>query len=179
MRRRTWNRLAGASLALCVCVLAAWALSYPTAIHSEAGTIRAYWAEPNGLAFYLRTSLRPHDRTVWHELHKAHFARAGTRLGAGDVSYRRWGVEYLAGTYPWFNEGGSGGVKYWVLIVPFRVLVLPTLLLPAAWLALRVIRVVRRARRVRVNHCVTCGYDLRASPERCPECGTAAPKPSL
>ena len=50
---------------------------------------------------------------------------------------------------------------------------LPVLLpLPVAWL----VGVARRqARRRRVGRCVQCGYDLRATPDRCPECGTPAP----
>lgn len=49
-----------------------------------------------------------------------------------------------------------------------------TAALPTIWIALALGQ-FRRARRTWRGLCPTCGYDLRASPDRCPECGTPRP----
>lgn len=49
-------------------------------------------------------------------------------------------------------------IHYWILV-----------LLTAAPAVLRLTLVARRP--VSIGHCPNCGYDLRATPDRCPECG--------
>ena len=52
-----------------------------------------------------------------------------------------------------------------ILIVPYWMIALPLAVVAAA-------RVFLRRRNKAPGLCPTCGYDLRATPERCPECGT-------
>lgn len=51
--------------------------------------------------------------------------------------------------------------------------------LPVIPLGMRVMRHRQQRRRRELGLCMMCGYDLRASAERCPECGTATPEPAL
>lgn len=53
-------------------------------------------------------------------------------------------------------------------------LVAGTLVAPMAWTAVGVHRRLRRRRRARAGLCLKCGYDLRASPGPCPECGNGS-----
>ncbi|HEX2973436.1 MAG TPA: hypothetical protein VHP11_13965 [Tepidisphaeraceae bacterium] len=65
-------------------------------------------------------------------------------------------------------------VTEWFLFIPYWVAMIASAVLPALWLKRhRKERIARR--RLIGGLCVQCGYDLRASRERCPECGTAIP----
>jgi hypothetical protein len=59
------------------------------------------------------------------------------------------------------------GTEY-SLTLRYYLLVALTALLPLLWISLR----LRQRMKVKAGRCLACGYDLRASKDRCPECGT-------
>jgi hypothetical protein len=69
----------------------------------------------------------------------------------------RWGISPGVGSYTYL------GAPYWLLF-------LLTISAPALW----ALGWWKRRRRFREGHCRDCGYDLRETPEKCPECGAVA-----
>jgi hypothetical protein len=93
--------------------------------------------------------------------HEAYLAGFGTPILGGQFYHRFHNQPEMTGPQMiiWIP-------CWWVLLVSVP---LPALVL---------FRRVRARRRVQQGRCVACGYDLRASPDRCPECGAVPEKPA-
>ena len=96
----------------------------------------------------------------------SHFLMAGNSF---DFAARRgYGFRWPGITYAWETSAPAPGYVnqgvaiHWAWIF---------LLASAYPLAYEIRRYTVRRRRFREQHCVGCGYDLRATPGRCPECG--------
>ncbi len=166
LRRIILNALIALSLFLCVATGILWARSYrrlermqyvPTGdlgyfAYSVYGRFDAYrqWGPHGGLQ--RGYSVSSTGTAGWGN---------GTDQRAADHR------PFSFGTSHWDDgPGGSRGfmVKDWLVVVI-------TSLLPLFWMRDR-LRRRRQVIRLRRGLCPVCAYDLRATPDRCPECGT-------
>jgi hypothetical protein len=159
LRRKLFTLLAAISLVFCVAALGVWMHSMgreDRIVHYDGK--RVFSAH---LSFgALDVSLMPHTCAYWeYPKHVLGWQRGSRPFQLSDHNppmRRHYGVTgFNAGTDPYF------------LYLPLWMICLAGAVLPAVAVAQR----LRRPRAVDEGRCVKCGYDLRASPERCPECG--------
>jgi hypothetical protein len=183
MRRKIFNLVAVSCLAICLATAVLWLRSYAAA--DAVGYARRYGAGEvsfvNGRLHIWRwatTDPSLAGKTWWPGWRYS--APAPTNSWAYRIpghivtsSFSFAGMNYLRHSFP---PGGAppaaAGDTVWYFHAPAWMIQLATAALPAWWVYRRRRERVARARALGL--CPACGYDLRASPGRCPECGAAA-----
>jgi hypothetical protein len=178
------NALTVLSLVLCVATVALWIRGYVISDEFYRGAYedigdRTYWTQDivfvgRGGVGVMRGAqgLSAGFRGLGHSFHTTYPA-AYPNFNINSVapgSESAWaGFRYAKVSVP--DPRRSRPKAYlWELVVPLWPVVALTALLPA----FRVWRWHRR--RFAAGRCQKCGYDLRATPDRCPECGTIPTK---
>ena len=195
MKRRLFNVLAAVSLLLAIAACCVWVRSWYLTdivgfehdwITSVNGTatwkIMAKSSRGDTTVFLIRSDMGPppphqittHGYKSRYQREWQHYPIQYDLFPAIRAYYhphRLMGFAYL-------RRVESFTAPAWMIMtaatLPTFALVVVFALLPL-W---RVCTAVAQRRRVLGNHCVQCGYDLRASPGRCPECG-AVPAPPV
>lgn len=78
----------------------------------------------------------------------------------------------------WHTAGHRPTVPFWLVRIPFWMLAVTTGMLPGIRLAVAANHLWRERRVRSIGLCPGCGYDLRATPEQCPECGRMVQPPA-
>lgn len=131
-------------------------------------TVGAPWPPTASRSEHQRTALPPWDartRIDWILAGGEHAAldgeeRSGRFAGAG-FWHGRDAVDPRTGRP--FYRGVTLMFPFWMLAIVFGL-----------WPALSVAHRLLRKKRFAAGLCQHCGYDLRATPDRCPECGRTA-----
>ena len=182
VRRRLLNLLTALSALLCVAVCTLWVRSYWLTDqvcwwrgdHARCvGTARGY------VVVQLNAGVTPGRRAgevglqYWrmrpHTAPNGPVAYGYVEPGDRFVS-REWGG---AG---WHAVRNRNRVRSATGVAPLWSIAAAAAVLPIAWTVRRLrFALGLRRRGKRLGLCPSCGYDLRATPGRCPECGTIAP----
>jgi hypothetical protein len=137
--------------------------------YANDGLLRAPIPHFAGFGWYCRT--RPASNSAL--VRRTSARGSGHRAAPAPLTYQRFAfhttkTSRLPATIRRFGNG------VWVDVrCPIWCLVLASITLPTAWMSVLVRRCIKARQAHGVLRCRQCGYDLRATPERCPECGTA------
>jgi hypothetical protein len=187
MMRRLLTLLTLLSLMLCAAVVAMWVRSYfwiddlgvsTVAKSAEFRRDRQFQFETDGggaewviTTYEFNSSdaigeaefTRPASTTVWRNVFESTYDSAVWRGDwVGGFWYRH--DQHQPGKPGMSFRSESFRTPFWFLLAVASV--------PLVVRAMVFLRTSRRLQVARVGHCVRCGYDLRATPGRCPECGS-------
>jgi hypothetical protein len=178
MLRRLATLCSGLSLALCLATVVLWVRSYAhhdLAVYEvQTGQVRSgvefdsalglLGIQADGYSEFDETIRRYGSRGRWWFHTVPIDAVDRVSLTHRMVGFTGWHTQTIG-----YGFEGGGGVEQHRLFVPHWAVVALLLVLPAR----RGLGWVRSRRRDRRGLCRACGYDLRASRGRCPECGAA------
>lgn len=94
------------------------------------------------------------------------FSRLGIQKSEGE-----WAGLYWVNGYSEYDRQ----FEFRAVVLPYAYLVTATWVLAVVAVGFKLTALLRRRRRKREGRCLRCGYDLRATPARCPECGWINP----
>lgn len=177
--RRILDTITALSALLLAATLALWLRSHTTSDHltyRRTDGARYVGTAPGHLVLGFDLGDWTHQSAAFYGFH---YERTESRHYANDIApvyvlsigprdtfedWRHAGVHWVR----WRSASRQSSIAR--LVVPFWIPAAAFALPPASRLFLRFRR--RGRRRTSTTFCPTCGYDLRASPTRCPECGT-------
>jgi hypothetical protein len=171
--------LAVLSVFMCVATVVQWQRSYQTEddlVYLGRSICTALHTMNGSLAFV-------YTNAIWSERH-IEYSTMNPRPGFNYAAPRREHTVWSwLGFYFAYSSGPSSGnpnplppgmsypriAHFCEVLVPLWLVVVMLLVLPAWRFVVQPVR-----SRKRPGCCAVCGYDLRATPDRCPECGTIA-----
>jgi hypothetical protein len=167
LRRWLFNGLAGLSLLLLLYTTLCWIVAFCTGEHTFGVPIPLSLRNESRMGLYVsRTSLY---FGVGRELDQKEYG-PWAKWPPSQLQDHSWlGFHYIHGVYVVW---GAAGIKWMTrdFEIGIPVVLAIVLAMYCPFFCLR--RVIIARHRDKIGACHVCGYDLRATPDRCPECGT-------